>query len=104
MMHKANEKDWKLFRDRLPKWQEAYMETLIGEYQKILTSEAAASDRFWEMERRLQQDKCSPGVQLDICRSTMVQNLVILLREKIITPKDLDGFSEELRDTLFMFL
>ena len=30
-MKQVNEKDWKLFRSRLPGWQEAYMGKLIEE-------------------------------------------------------------------------
>ena len=28
----VNEKDWKLFRSRIPDWQEAYMDRLNHEY------------------------------------------------------------------------
>jgi hypothetical protein len=33
-MKQVNEKDWKLFRSRLPGWQEAYMGKLIEEYKR----------------------------------------------------------------------
>ena len=40
--------DWKLYRERVPDWQEHYMEKLTEEYVKLLTSPGHASDHFWE--------------------------------------------------------
>ncbi len=31
--------DWKLYRERVPDWQEHYMEKLTEEYVKLLTSQ-----------------------------------------------------------------
>ena len=42
--------DWKLFRSRLPNWQEAYMNRLNQEYAKILSGEGTPSDKFWALE------------------------------------------------------
>ena len=102
-MQEINEKDWRLFRDRLSKWQEAYMERLIDDYQRILSDTTAASDRFWKLEQRIRHDKRSPGVQLEVRRSTMMQYLAALLQEKVITSEDLDGFSDELRNMLLAY-
>ena len=102
-MQEINEKDWKLFRDRLPKWREAYMERLIDDYQRILSDTTAASKRFWKLEQRIRQDKRSPGVQLEMRRSTMMQYLAAFLHEKVITPEDLDGFSDEPRNALLAY-
>ena len=30
--------DWKLFRERLPGWQERFMEKLVNEYSKMLSA------------------------------------------------------------------
>ena len=38
------ERDWKLFRELLPKWQERYMEKLIDQYIEILNGSSAASE------------------------------------------------------------
>lgn len=35
----VNEKDWKLFRSRLPGWQETYMERIVEEYMELLGNE-----------------------------------------------------------------
>ena len=52
----VNEKDWKLFRSKLPGWQETYMERIIEEYRKLLGSEEQASEKFWALDERIKQD------------------------------------------------
>ena len=32
----VSKKDWKLYREKIPEWQEAYMEKLIASYVKYL--------------------------------------------------------------------
>ena len=100
-MKQVNEKDWKLFRTRVPDWQEAYMGKLVEEYKALLNESEPASGKFWALWERLKRDKRSPGVMLeDMSRSTMRMNLLLLLRHEIITIQDLDGFSDELREDL----
>ena len=54
--------DWKLFKIRLAGWQENYMDKLNKEYINLLTGAKNASDKFWELERRIKKDKKHPGV------------------------------------------
>lgn len=71
-MGEVTESDWKLFKELLPKWQESYMEMLIGQYIEILNGGSEASSRFWALEERINRDKLSSGVLVnDIRRSTM---------------------------------
>ena len=49
--------DWKLFKEKLPGWQEAYMERLNNEYVALLTSNEKASDKFWALDERIKQDR-----------------------------------------------
>lgn len=66
------ENDWKLFRERLPRWQESYMEKLIGEYMEMLGGEGLASEKFWALEKRVNEDKGRSGVLIErMSRSTM---------------------------------
>lgn len=91
-----NEKDWKLFRKKLPDWQEAYMEKLCRQYIRILTEDSNPSERFWTLEKKINQDKMDAGVQLEeMSRSRMRMNIIALLKEGAIDLDDLDGFSEE---------
>ena len=49
----VNEKDWKLFRSRLPGWQESYMEMVIGESKILSDSGEPASGKFWALDERI---------------------------------------------------
>ena len=49
--------DWKLFREKLPGWQEHYMEKLANEYIKLLSSPGPASEHFWELEKRIKEEE-----------------------------------------------
>lgn len=42
------------------------MEKLSKEYVKLLTSPGNASDHFWELEKRIKQDKKYPGVLIEM--------------------------------------
>ena len=99
-MYQVKEQDWKLFRKKLPLWQEAYMDKLNQEYIRILSGESLASEKFWELEKRIRMDKKSVGVVADMRRSQMYSNLLSLLVNEIIREDDLDGFSEELSEAI----
>lgn len=97
----VSEKDWRLFRNRLPDWQESFMEKLIGEYTKLLNGEQQASEKFWALEKRIKQDRRNPGVLMrDLRRSNMDLQLLGLLQYGVIQQEDLEGFSTELRERL----
>lgn len=99
-----NEHDWRLFRAKVPTWQEAYMERLNGEYVQLLCGKGEASDKFWALDERIRKDRKSPGVMLEMSRSTMLQNMISLLDQGVITMADLDGFSEELINIMKRFV
>lgn len=103
-MVEISKRDWKLFRERVPDWQEHYMEGLIREYIKLLNSPGNASDRFWELEKRIKKDKKHPGVILEMRRSEAIWNIAALVGYKVITLEDLEGFSEDLIDAVKLIL
>ena len=76
MQISINESDWKLFRQKLPDWQEAYIDKLNREYASLLTGTGTASDKFWELEKRISSDKRRIGVDARMSRSNMYQNLL----------------------------
>lgn len=96
--------DWQLFRAKLPEWQEANMEKLIEEYASLLNEEKSASEKFWELEARIKTDKNNPGVIIEMRKSDMVYNIIKLLNEHVISLDDLSDFSEELKETVNIFL
>ena len=103
-MNNFSEKDWKLFRKKIAGWQEAYMEKLNKEYVEILTREEGnASDKFWELEKRIRNDKKDCGVRCEMRRSNQFFIMLSLLNEGAITFEDLEDFSEDLQETLKKF-
>ena len=101
-MREFSEKDWKLFRKKLPQWQEAYMERLCKEYVSLLTSDEKASERFWQLEKRIKKDRRKTGVVADMRRSVMIDNMVDLIIEGAITLDDLNDFSNDVKEAVRM--
>lgn len=95
-----SKEDWKLFRERLPHWQEAYMDRLICEYIEMLQSPRPASEKFWALDKRIKQDRQNPGVILDVRRSSAIFDIAMMLRTGVIEHEDLDGFSEDVIETV----
>lgn len=104
MGEKYNKHDWKLFTQKLPQWQEQHMEKLCSEYIEILSKDTLPSERFWELEKRIREDKRHTGVCTRMSRSEMDINIISLIREGVITLNDLDDFSDELKDYMRFIL
>ena len=93
-----SKKDWKLFRERLSDWQENYMKGLVKEYLDFLNDDTKhASGKFWELEKRIKEDKHHPGVIMELSKSEAIWDIVRLIRLKVITYDDLSEFSDELQ-------
>lgn len=82
-MVEISKADWKLFRERIGNWQERYMEKLSKEYVKLLTSPGNASDHFWELEKRIKQDKKHPGVLIEMNQVEMILTLFWMLDDQM---------------------
>ena len=93
----VNESDWKLFRRKLPEWQEAHMNRLNQKYAALLAGTGTAAEKFWQLEEQVNSDKQHVGVVARMSRSNMYQNILALFDDGIITSDDLTDFSEELR-------
>ena len=91
--------DWKLFREKLSGWQGKYMEGLVKEYVSLLNDDTRpASEKFWELEKRIKEDKRHPGVIMEMSKSEAIWDIVRLIRLKVITYDDLSDFSDELQN------
>ena len=94
-----SENDWKLFRERLSGWQERYMDRLTREYAEFLTDDSLhPSERFWTLNKRIQEDRRRPGVQLELRKQNVVLELARLIADGAVSLDELDGFSEELQN------
>ena len=95
-----SENDWKHYKSKIAGWQEGYMEKLCKEYIDLLSSDRLSSDRFWELENRIREDKRATGVVVNNSRSNMIVNILDLLYEGAITLDDLSDFSDELQERI----
>lgn len=59
-----------------------------------------ASTKFWELEKRIKQDKKSPGVLIDMRRSTAINNIVSLVLGEVIALDELEDFSDDLKEVV----
>ena len=100
----VNEHDWHLFKKCLPLWQENYIKKLNREYIKLLSEEGEPSEKFWRLERKIQEDKKSVGVIAEVTRNKMEATMIALIRENIIGWDDLEDFSEELIKRIEYFI
>ena len=103
-MTEISKKDWKLFQERVPEWQEHYMEQLVKDYIKLLSAPGNASDHFRELEKRIKTDKKHPGVILEMEKANVIGDIVMFVRDKVITMENLDGFSDDLIDAVKLML
>ncbi len=100
MQELFTETDWKLFKNKIGIWQNAYMEKLNREYIDLLSANGTASEIFWELEERIKKDKKSVGVVADMRRSQMIPNIISLLSDGVIHEEDLSDFSETLQSAI----
>lgn len=103
MQERFPKSDWKLFRTKLPDWQEAYMDKLNQEYIQLLSGGDSPSEKFWQLDKRIKADKRSPGVLLHLSRADLFYSLLSLLNDGVISLDDLRDFSEDLRETVQFF-
>lgn len=74
------------------------MEDLVEKYVNFLNDdEKPASEKFWELEKRIKEDKRHPGVIMKLSKSEIIWNIIRLIRLKVITYDDLLDFSDELQ-------
>ena len=98
-----SKRDWRIFKKNLPLWQERHMDRLNCEYCEILQGNGNPSEKFWELEKRVNMDKKS-GVIVRMSRSNMINILVSLLNDNIIVQDDLNEFSDEIKEIIRLIL
>jgi len=94
------ERDWKLFRDKLPVWQESYIEKCNKEYMSLLASDEAPSEKFGMLKNRIREDEDKFLLPLRMSRTNFIANLLALLHNYVIEMTDLADFSDELKHTV----
>ena len=99
-MNEFSEKDWKLFRRKIAVWQNTYIAKLNKEYMEILNSNENPAEKFWKLEKRINEDKKDCGVQCEMSRSKQIFIMLELLNEGAITLDYLEEYSDDLKETI----
>lgn len=100
----VNEKDWKLFRSKLPEWQNNHIAQLNQSYIELLKDDSREpSEKFWKLERKINSDKRHSGVCAEVKRSNMFRTLLSLLDDGVICFDDLNEFSSDTKDRFAFF-
>lgn len=92
--------DWALFRNKIAAWQEAYMDRLNREYMDILIGTGNPSDKFWLLERRINQDKRCRGVVIQMRKQNLAFDLAALINDGVIIFADIEEFSDGLKEVV----
>ena len=95
---------WTLFRTKIADWQEAYIDRLCREYVELLSRDDNPSEKFWQLDKRIREDKRKPGVQLQLTRTNFIYNIISLINDGVIGIEDLEDFSDELKETVHALL
>lgn len=97
--------DWKLYREKIIGWQENYMARLNKEYIDLLSAnDKSESDKFWELEKRIKNDRQHPGVIIEMRKSNALFDIARLIGLGVITYDDLVDFSNDLQQAVKMYL
>ena len=93
------ESDWKVYRSKRETWIENYAGKLCREYFELLNDDnTSAIDRINTLYHRLQNDIRKTDLVIRHSRTHMKENIYSLLTEGVISLRDLDGFSTELKN------
>lgn len=79
------------------------MAKLNQEYIEILSEGNNPSASFWKLEKRIYQDKKSPGVVITVRRSEFFIEIMSLMKANVINREDLNDFSKEVTDWIDQF-
>lgn len=93
-------RDWTLFKNKIADWQESYMERLNKEYIELLNEDDNPSEKFWRLYKRIKEDRKKTGVQLEMRRSNLINNIISLINDGAISFENLEEFSDELKETV----
>jgi len=97
-------RDWTLFKNKIADWQESYMDRLNKEYIDLLSEDTNPSEKFWRLDQRIKEDRKKTGVQLEMSRSNLINNIISLISDGVISFENLEEFSDELKEIVSAFI
>jgi hypothetical protein len=99
------ESDWKKFRKSLDKWRESYLQRKNDEMRAILGNKNLnETEKFWDIVDFQKNESKKLRDCLDgLSRSNMMPHIALMKRYEMISPDDIEEFSEELQEFLQKF-
>lgn len=70
----------------------------------MLSEDINPSEKFWQLEKRIKDDRKKVGVRVEMTRSNLIYNINSLIKEGAISMADLEEFSDELKETIRAFI
>jgi len=80
------------------------MDRLNKGYIELLSEDVNPSEKFWQLEKRIKEDKKKTGVQLRMSRSNLIYNIISLINDGAISFEDIQEFSDELKEIVSAFV
>ena len=80
------------------------MDRINKEYIELLSEDVNPSEKFWRLDKRIKEDKKKTGVQIEMSRSNLIYNIISLISDGAISFEDLEEFSDELKETVSVFV
>ena len=80
------------------------MDRLNKEYIELLSEDTNPSEKFWKLEKKIKEDRKKTGVQLEMSRSNLINNITFLINDGAISFENLEEFSDELKETVSVFI
>ena len=103
-MQDISEKDWKLFRRKLPEWQKNHMNRLFKEYKELIDSDLDEGKIFYQLKNRVNSDYRTPGVCVSISRKDTPFTVAQLIYDKAISLDDISEFSDDFKEVVELYL
>ena len=73
---------------------------LNKEYIELLCGDGSEADKFWELCKRIREDRRCAGVQISMRGSDPLPIICRMINEEVIALGDLHEFSAELREVV----
>ncbi len=80
------------------------MDRLNKEYIDLLSEDTNPSEKFWRLDQRIKEDRKKTGVQLEMSRSNLINNIISLISDGVISFENLEEFSDELKEIVSAFI
>ncbi|MGN1406090.1 MAG: multidrug transporter [Erysipelotrichaceae bacterium] len=103
-MQDISEKDWKLFRRKLPEWQKNRINRLFQEYKELIDSDMEEGEKFYQLKNRINSDCKTPGVSVRLSRKDSPFTVAQLIYDGAITRDDIKEFSDDFKEVVELYL